>query len=82
MLEAILRHCVRNAAKGDLKATALVLNLLKLCQDDGENNLGALVQQFRAINARHASADAKTTDADESRKPKDGDGSGTPEAGS
>jgi len=82
MLEAILKHCVRNAAKGDLKATALVLNLLKLCQEDGENNLGVLVQQFRAINARYAADDAKTTDGDEPRWPTNSDGSGAPEAGS
>ena len=81
MLEAILRQCVRNAAKGDLKATALVLNLLKLCQDEDGSNLGVLVQQFREINARYAADDAKTAD-DEPRKPKDNRGSGTQEAGS
>lgn len=51
MLEAIVRHCVRNAAKGDLKATAMVWNFLMLCQDDAGDHLGALLQQFRATHA-------------------------------
>jgi hypothetical protein len=51
MLQAIARQCVRSAARGDLKATTMVLNLLKLCQDDGRDNLGEVLQQLRA---RHA----------------------------
>jgi hypothetical protein len=52
MLEAILKHCVRNAAKGDLKATAMVLSLLKVCEDGGGDHLGELLDHLRA---RHAS---------------------------
>jgi hypothetical protein len=85
MLEAILKHCVRNAAKGNLKATAMVLNYLKPCQDDGGDNLGELLQHLRARHAGLVAADSHGTpnpDASELNQPANVDASGPPPVGS
>ena len=50
MLEASVRHLVRTAAKGDLKAASMVWKFLMLCQDDSEDHLEALTEQLRVIH--------------------------------
>ena len=39
MLQAIARQCVRSAARGDLKAMTMVLNLLKLLSDAAQSHV-------------------------------------------
>jgi hypothetical protein len=84
-LEALVKHYINKGLKGDLKAAALVLNLLRLHQYEEVDNLFTLVEQFRARNNLLQAAGqnrAQTTDEDESSKPTDDEGSGTSEAGS
>jgi hypothetical protein len=63
----------------------MVLNLLRLCQDDGGDKLDDLLQHLRARHADLVAADsheAPNTEASELNQPTDVDGSGPPEAGS
>jgi hypothetical protein len=51
MFEAIAIKHVSQAANGDPKSTAIVLNSLKPFENDENNNLPELLRQFRAIHA-------------------------------
>jgi hypothetical protein len=63
MLQAIIKQNLNLAVKGDSKAFGNLLKALKAHRPDGGDNLSALVEEFRAISARH-----KTSD-EERRKP-------------
>jgi len=85
MLEAMWKHCIRNAAKGNLKATAMVLNYLMLCHDNGGDHLGELLQHFRATHAGLVAADLRGTPhtgANELNEPANVETSGVLPAGS
>ena len=53
MLRAIIKQLVNMAAKGDSQAFANLLKAIKLERPDGGDNLGLLLQEFRALNAQH-----------------------------
>jgi len=72
-LEAIVKQHINNAAKGDLKAAALVLSLLKSQPSDESDHLGALLQIFRAKYARDVAAEKLEDRAIDDDKPS-GDG--------
>ena len=57
MLEAIVKRHLNKAAGGDSKAATLVFNQIREGNPGAGDNLSALVQEFRAIDARHAMAD-------------------------
>ena len=57
LLEAIVKQHLKKAANGDLKATAIVFNLLKESDSGAGDNLRDLVQEFRTLHARHLTAD-------------------------
>jgi hypothetical protein len=57
MLRAIIKQNLTLAAKGDSKAFGNLLKALKAHRPDGGDNLNALVEEFRAINARHKASD-------------------------
>jgi hypothetical protein len=52
--EAIVKQCGTLAAQGDMKATGMVLRMPKPQRAAEDNGLSPLLQEFRAINARHA----------------------------
>ena len=54
MFEAIAIKHVSLAASGDPKSTAIVLSSLKPLENEHDNNLPELLQQFREIHASHA----------------------------
>lgn len=58
-LEAILKQHINNAAKGDLKAAALVLSLLRAQPAGASDNLDALLEIFRAKHDRNTAAESK-----------------------
>ena len=72
-LEAILKQHINNAAKGDLKAAALVLSLLKAQQPDASDNLGALLQVFRAKHARDVAGENKDQMPDKNESNNEGE---------
>jgi len=52
MLDAIAIKHASKAASGDPKSTAIVLKSLKATENDQNNHLPELLQEFRAIHAR------------------------------
>ncbi len=72
-LEAILKQHINSAAKGDPKAAALVLNLLKVQPSDASDNLGALLHEFRAKHARNMAVERRQDRTIDDEKP-GGDG--------
>jgi hypothetical protein len=54
MLGAILKLYTHAAAKGDIKAAAMILNLFRSQKQTELDNLAELLQQFRSRNARLA----------------------------
>jgi hypothetical protein len=59
MLRAIIKQNLNLAAKGDSRAFGNFLKALKAHRPDGGDNLNALVEEFRAINARHKASDGE-----------------------
>jgi hypothetical protein len=57
MLEAIALKHVSQAANGNHKSTALLLDLLKPTEDDRGNHLPELLQELRSQDAANESAD-------------------------
>jgi hypothetical protein len=55
VLAVILKLYIRAAAKGDIKAAAMVLNMFRSQKQTETDNLAELLQQFRGRNARLAS---------------------------
>jgi hypothetical protein len=53
LLRAILKQHANKAASGNRGSAALVLNELKFRNAESGDNLGLLVQEFRAINAQN-----------------------------
>lgn len=53
MLRAILKQHLNKAASGDARSATLLFNTLKFQEPEVGDNLGALVQEFRAIHARN-----------------------------
>ena len=62
-LEAMLKQHINKAAGGDVKAVAMILNVLRLLNYDEGDNLKAVEQQFRAIHAHHVASDRKRAQA-------------------
>lgn len=60
-LEAILKQHINKAAAGDAKAAAMLLNVLRFLNLEEGENLDALLQQLRAIHARHLAAAKRRT---------------------
>jgi hypothetical protein len=56
MWQAIVKRCTALAAKGDLKAMALVLKLPRPQRFGEGDSLPPVLQELRAINARHEAA--------------------------
>jgi hypothetical protein len=54
MLRAIIKQHLTKAANGDPRAAAIIFNTLKVYKPEDGDNLSELVQEFRAIHARHA----------------------------
>jgi Family of unknown function (DUF5681) len=67
MWRAIVKRCNALAAQGDLKATALVLKLPRPQRSGEGDSLPPILQELRAINARHEAATQNGT------TPKDND---------
>jgi hypothetical protein len=61
MWQAIVKRCTALAAKGDLRAAALVLKLLRPHPSSEGDSLPPILQELRAINARHEAADQNGT---------------------
>jgi hypothetical protein len=57
MQQAIIKQVLNMAAKGDSKAFDNLLKAIKLHRPDGGDNLGQLVQEFRAIHIQHMALD-------------------------
>jgi hypothetical protein len=57
LLDAIAMKHISKAANGDHKSTALVFDALKPLENDQDNNIPELLQQFRAIHASRVAAD-------------------------
>jgi hypothetical protein len=53
MLRAIVKQKLNKAATGDLRAMAILFGMLRSFGPDHGDNLSELVQEFRAIHARH-----------------------------
>jgi hypothetical protein len=53
LLRAILKQHANKAASGNSRSAILLLNELKFRDSQTGDNLGLLVQEFRAINARN-----------------------------
>jgi hypothetical protein len=67
MWQAMVKRCTAQAAKGDLKAFALALKLPRPQRSAVGDSLPPILQELRAINARHEAANQKGT------TPKDND---------
>jgi hypothetical protein len=65
MFEAIAIKHVSRAINGDPKSTAIVLSSLKPFENDHDNNLPELLQQFRAIYASHAADESAVRRSEE-----------------
>src|ERR1700693_5473102 len=57
ILRAIIKQHLNKAATGDVRAMAVLFDMLKSYRPDSGDNLSELVQEFRAIAARHAEDD-------------------------
>src|SRR4051812_12927785 len=57
MLEAIAKRQANLAVSGDPKAARLVLDQLRGLNPDSGDNIANLIQEFRAVNARHEAED-------------------------
>lgn len=57
MLEVIVKQHLKKAASGDSKAAALVFNQLRENAPGAGDKLSELVQEFRAVHARHVADD-------------------------
>jgi hypothetical protein len=57
MQRAIIKQLVNMAAKGDSKAFDNLLKAIKLHRPDGGDNLGLLLQEFRALHVQHTALD-------------------------
>jgi hypothetical protein len=57
MLRAIIKQNLNLAAKGDGKAFSNLLKALRVHQPEGRNDLGPLVEQFRAFHAQREASD-------------------------
>lgn len=73
VLDAIAMKHISKAANGDHKSTALVFNALKPLENNQDNNIPELLQQFRAIHAARVAADqvrVPPVDSDHTKKQK------------
>lgn len=66
MLEGIVMQHLTKAASGDARAAAIVFNLLRSNPPDRGDNLGTLLNEFRAIHSRHAASDLDRVSPDQS----------------
>jgi hypothetical protein len=57
MLRAIIKQHLNKAAAGDTKSMNILLNALRFYKTDNGDNLGVLVQEFRAIHLRHVASE-------------------------
>ena len=57
LLEAIAMQHTRKAAKGDVKSTRLVLEIVKALLNTQDNNLPELINQFQALHASREAAE-------------------------
>lgn len=57
MLRAIIKQNLNMAVKGDSKAFSNLLKALRIHRPEGGDNLGILVQEFRAIHEQRKAAD-------------------------
>jgi Family of unknown function (DUF5681) len=67
MLRAIIKQNLNMAVKGDSRAFANFLKALTAHRPDGGDNLGALVQEFRAIHEQHKEIDQERRKVSETR---------------
>jgi hypothetical protein len=72
MRDAIVKQLVGQAAKGDMKATAMFLRLLTLLELDQGNKVAELLQEFRMRDALYAAADEGRTPAIEANESREG----------
>ena len=56
-IETIAMQHTRKAAKGDVKSTRLVFDALKPLENNQDNNLPELTNQFRALHASREAAE-------------------------
>lgn len=54
MIRAIIKQHLNKAAAGDTRAAAVLFNLCRFQKVDGGDNLGSLLQEFRALYLRLA----------------------------
>jgi hypothetical protein len=57
VLQGIAKRLVKLAVNGDQKAAKFVLQLFDSGKADSRDNLANLLQEFRAVNARHRAED-------------------------
>lgn len=50
MLRAVFKQLLNKAASGDARAAAIFISALKLYKPDSGDNLGVLLQEFRALH--------------------------------
>ena len=74
MTRAIVKQLLNKAANGDWRAAAILFNALKLHKPDSGDNLGPLLQEFRALHLHRAGSESdegRETDGKDNRPQSD-----------
>lgn len=80
LIEVIAKQYVAKAANGDTKAAMLVMNVIRGCGSDKNNNLSPIIDALRNINAKHEAKQREPVEAGENTdcaSEVKGDGDGT-----